>query len=138
LKKSEACCLKKASVGKAILMAFAAALVIQFFMFDFMIAEGCSMQPAVQPGTVLIVCRVFYGLKLPGAGNNVVSWQTPRPGDVVVFRTPAGDIAVKRFAKNLPDGTFMALGDNTPYSYDSRNYGPVPKDNIIGRVLGVR
>jgi len=56
----------------------------------------------------------------------------------VVFYTPLGDIAVKRFAEIVPGGMFYALGDNASQSYDSRNYGPVPKDNIIGRVLGVR
>lgn len=130
--------IKKISVEKAILLAFLAALFIKIFILDFVVAEGYSMQPAIQPGRILLVCRVFYGLRLPGAETYAVQWRTPRPGDVVVFRTPAGEIAVKRLAESLPGGMFFALGDNTLHSYDSRNYGPVPKYNIIGRVLGVR
>jgi len=119
-------------------MAFAAALFIKIFILDFRVAEGYSMTPAVQPGTFLVVCRVFYGIRLPGARAYLARWRTPGVGDVVVFYTPAGDVAVKRFARAAPGGMFYALGDNASQSYDSRNYGSVPKDNIIGRVLGVR
>ena len=129
---------KRVSVEKAILMAFIAALIIKFFVLDFMIAEGYSMTPAIRPGMILLVCRVAYGFRLPGAKSYLIRWRVPSIGDIVVFRTPLGDIAVKRFAEIVPGGMFYALGDNASQSYDSRNYGPVPKDNIIGRVLGVR
>ena len=129
---------RKASAGKAIFLAFAVALFINIFVLDFMVAEGYSMLPAIRPGTVLIVCRLSYGFRLPGANTFLVRWRVPSIGDVVVFYTPMGDIAVKRFSEIVPGEMFYALGDNAPQSYDSRNYGPVPKDNIIGRVLGVR
>ena len=32
----------------------------------------------------------------------------------------------------LKDNEYYVLGDNRYYSYDSRNWGPVPKDDIIG------
>jgi signal peptidase I len=129
---------KKVSAEKAILLAFITALIINIFILDFMVAEGYSMIPAIEPGTILVVCRVFYGIRLPGAGAYLIQWRTPRIGDVVVFYTPTGQIAVKRLASIIPGEMFYALGDNAPQSYDSRNYGPVPKANIIGRVLGVR
>ena len=126
------------NVGKAIVGAFLVAFFLKFFILDFMIAEGQSMSPAIKPGTVLFVCRVFYGIRLPWPGTYMLQWREVREGDVVVFYTPHGDIAVKRLAEVLPDGMFFALGDNGAQSYDSRNYGSVPKNNIIGRVLGIR
>jgi signal peptidase I len=111
---------------------------MKFFFFDFMIAEGQSMVPAIKPGTVILVCKVYYGLRLPFSGNYLFRWGRPRKGDVVVFYTPLGEIAVKRCGE-IPDGeVFHALGDNSSQSYDSRNYGPVPNDNIIGKVLGIK
>jgi signal peptidase I len=128
---------EKSPVGKAILGAFIAALLIKFFIFDFMITEGQSMVPAIKPGSILLVCKVFYGLRLPG-GTYLFRWGVPRKGDVVVFYTPLGEIAVKRCGE-IPEGDeFYALGDNAPMSYDSRNYGPVPDDHIIGKVLGIK
>ena len=127
----------KLAVGRAILGAFIATLVMKIFILDFMIAEGNSMLPAIKPGTILLVCKVFYGIKLP-TGTYLFRWGVPRKGDVVVFYTPLGEIAVKRCGETLPGELFFALGDNGSQSYDSRNYGPVLDDNIIGKVLGIK
>lgn len=129
---------KTGQAGKAIILAFIAALVMKFFFFDFMITEGHSMSPAIKPGAILLVCKVFYGIRIPGSGSYLVRWRIPRKGDVVVFYTPLGEIAVKRSGEILPGNEFYALGDNQDHSYDSRNYGPVLNDNIIGKVLGIK
>jgi signal peptidase I len=127
----------QAPAGRAIAGALAAALILKLFLFDFMIAEGHSMQPAVKPGTVLFVLKTAYGFRLPGAGKYLLRWAVPQTGDVVVFYTPLGEIAVKRCGEVSGDD-FFALGDNSLQSYDSRSYGPVPSDNIIGKVLGIK
>lgn len=35
----------------------------------------------------------------------------------------------------VPDGTVFAMGDNRTHSSDSREWGPVPNQNIIGRAF---
>jgi len=129
---------KKVSVEKAIILAFIVALLVKIFVLDIMVAEGYSMTPAIEPGTILLVCQVYYGLRQPFSGTYLARWRVPQTGDVVVFFTPFGEIAVKRCVEILPGGMFYALGDNADQSYDSRNYGPVSFNNIIGRVLGIR
>lgn len=126
--------------GRAVLAAFAAAIIAKTFVLDFMIAEGKSMTPTIRPGTVLVVNRAAYGLHIPFSGRYLVRWGAPRESDVVVFPSPVGHIAVKRcsFAADIPAGYFMALGDNAAESYDSRNYGPVPIDAVLGKVVGIR
>jgi len=124
--------------GKAIFWAFITALVMKFFLFDFMITEGLSMTPAIKPGSILLVYRIYYGIRKPGAGKYLVRWRQPQKGDIVVFYTPLGEIAVKRCGETLPGNEFYAIGDNQDHSYDSRNYGPVLNDNIIGKVLGIK
>jgi signal peptidase I len=128
---------KNALVARAVVGAFIVALIVKFFILDFMIAEGDSMIPSVKPGTVLPVCKIVYGLRVPGSGAYLVRWRTPKKDDIVVFYTPLGEIAVKRCGEIYPED-FYALGDNGPLSYDSRNYGPVSNDNIIGKVLGIK
>jgi signal peptidase I len=36
----------------------------------------------------------------------------------------------------VPDGYVFLVGDNTRDSYDSRDFGPVPMDAVIGKVVG--
>ncbi|MCL2093743.1 MAG: S26 family signal peptidase [Treponema sp.] len=124
-------------ITKAVMGALITALVLKFFVLDFMVAEGQSMAPALRPGSMLLVCRVYYGFKLPWSQSYILQWKAPQGGDVVVFYTPLGEIAVKRIGDMIPGAMFIALGDNLDQSYDSRNYGPVPVQNIIGKVMGI-
>ena len=125
-------------MGRAVLLAFIAGMILKLFMFDFMVTDGHSMSPAIKSGTVLIINRLQYGLRFPGQKAYLVQWASPKPGEVVVFYTPSGECAIKR-CKTVREGDiFMALGDNSLQSYDSRSYGPVPVQNTIGRVLGLK
>jgi signal peptidase I len=123
--------------GLAIISAFIAALAMKLFLFDFMIAEGHSMVPAIQPGEVLLINKLSYGIRLPGSSSYLLRWALPRPGDIVVFYSPRGEIVVKRCVEESGGVCFYALGDNSLQSYDSRIYGPVAVDNVIGKVLGI-
>ena len=41
-----------------------------------------------------------------------------------------GDVVLQ-----LKDNEYFMMGDNRPYSSDSRSWGPVPKEDIIGNVI---
>jgi len=120
---------------KAVLLAFVIALFLRLFLFDFMVAQGQSMEPGIKSGAVLVVNKMRYGFRLPWLHGYLVRWGQPKTGDVVVFYTPSGDLAIKRCI-GAAEGNFIAEGDNSSLSYDSRAYGPVPSDNIVGKVLG--
>ncbi|GMO54172.1 MAG: signal peptidase I [Termitinemataceae bacterium] len=128
-------------IERTIIAALFFALVIKMFFFDFTIVEGSSMQPSLKNGTVLIVNRLNYGFRPFMISRYLVHWASPQVGDVVVFFTPLGDIAVKRCSAVLHEDDkifFTALGDNSLESFDSRSYGNVPIDNLIGRALWVK
>jgi signal peptidase I len=112
------------------------AIIMKCFLFEFVIADGQSMFPSIHSGTVLLVNRLAYGFRLP-TGRYLVRWSMPHTGDVVVFITPQGNVAVKRCAE-VARSRFIALGDNSLASYDSRSYGPVPADRIVGKVMGIK
>lgn len=86
--------------------------------------EGQSMEPALRPGDWIIVDRAAYRVRLP------------RPGHVVLAldpREPAREI-VKRVIRVDLHGQAWLEGDNGAGSTDSRNYGPVPRELVLGRV----
>jgi signal peptidase I len=121
---------------KAFILAIITAIFLKLFIFDFIIAQGHSMEPSIKNGAVLIVSRMRYGIRLPWRQKYLVRWAEPKTGEVVVFYTPTGELAVKRCTTLNESGNFYAEGDNLNASYDSRAYGPVPAENIIGKVLG--
>ncbi|MDR2247096.1 MAG: S26 family signal peptidase [Treponema sp.] len=123
---------------RIVLSAFLAALLMKVFLFDFVIADGRSMVPAIHPGTVLVVNRLAYGIRFPGTGKYLFRWSLPKAGDVVIFLTPQGQIAVKRCGMAVGKEDFFALGDNSLESYDSRSYGPVSADRVVGKVMGIK
>jgi len=84
--------------------------------------QGDSMRPALEPGDRLLVLRLLR----------------PRPGDVVAVVDPRDGerVMVKRVAAVDPDdGRVTVLGDNPAASTDSRMFGPVRSDHVLGRAV---
>ncbi|MDR1143916.1 MAG: signal peptidase I [Spirochaetaceae bacterium] len=124
-------------VLKPVLLAFIAVLFFKLFVADLMITQGRSMLPTLQPGSVLVVNKAAYGFRVPLLDVYLLRWSVPRSGDMVVFYTPLGERAVKRcFYVN--EGAFFARGDNDLESFDSRSYGLIPVDHILGKVVAVK
>jgi len=124
---------------KPVILAVAAAVILKFFVFDFIIAQGHSMESSIYDGTVLVINRLRYGIRMPSQ-KYLIRWALPKEGEVVIFYTPIGDLAVKRVTSvsncAVEGYKFYAEGDNSISSYDSRAYGSVHIDSIIGKVLG--
>jgi inner membrane protease subunit 2 len=95
--------------------------------------EEESMAPALAPGDWLLL--------------DPTSHRWPRRGSIVVFREPeSGILTIKRVAAGPGDRVRISagilhlsldqawlLGDNAAVSLDSRRYGPVPFDALVGR-----
>ena len=78
-----------------------------------------SMLPTYRDGDCLLVA---YGER------------RPRVGDVVLVRRPER-VLVKRVAEVRPSGLVTVLSDNRAAGSDSRSFGPVVSEDVIGRVL---
>ena len=76
------------------------------------------MRPTLRSGDL---CLVHWGGRV-------------RVGDVVVARLPGRPLGVKRARQQLPTGWWLT-GDDPAASTDSRDFGPVATDAVLGRVL---
>lgn len=97
-----------------------------YHLFPLIQIVGDSMYPTYKNSEILIGTRLFRISKL-------------KVGDVVCYRSPmeVDRIVVKRIAdiRNSEQGLlFFCLGDNSEVSYDSREYGYVPYQNLVCRI----
>ncbi|HEX2172336.1 MAG TPA: nickel-type superoxide dismutase maturation protease, partial [Dehalococcoidia bacterium] len=85
---------------------------------------GESMLPAYADGDYVIVDLAAYRRRPPRLGEAVLARDPREPGRTLVKRVDRLD----------PDGRLWLLGDNPERSTDSRTFGPIPPDLVIGRV----
>lgn len=85
---------------------------------------GHSMSPRLKPGDEVLVNPRAYR-RTP-----------PTPGDIVIARHPyrRNVRLVKRVIAVLDDGRCLIEGDNPAESTDSRSFGSVALEQILGRV----
>ena len=136
-------------------------LVIRFVVQSYHV-EGPSMQPGLHTDEYVLVNKVSYLFQTPGRGD-VIVFHYPKdttqdfikrivglPGDTV--KTDSTHVWVNGVLLNepyikeainlnepsiwkVPPGDYFVLGDNRRVSDDSRYWGFVPKDYIVGKAI---
>ena len=112
---------------------------------------SASMRPTLLEGDRIWVNKLAYALHVPFTTIALLDWSAPQRGDVVVFFSPAdGKRCVKRVvgvpgdhvdiagqSVLVPEQHYFVMGDNRDQSIDSRCYGCVEQEQMIGRVSGI-
>jgi nickel-type superoxide dismutase maturation protease len=91
-----------------------------FPLARFVVADT-SMQPALRPGDRVLVLR----------------WFSPRARDIVVLRDPENPrrLLIKRLEQRTAQGGYVVLADNPNVSRDSRVFGAVKREALVGKVV---
>jgi len=76
-----------------------------------------SMKPTILEGDRVFVNKLAYDLKVPFTTVRLANWAEPQRGDIVVC--------------------YFMMGDNRDNSKDSRYFGVVRRENILGRATAV-
>lgn len=85
---------------------------------------GESMEPFLKAGEVVFVDLRAYRRNRPKTGEVVILWH-PHQKNLRI---------IKRIETVTRDGRYVVQGDNPEASTDSRSFGPVALEAIIGRV----
>jgi len=135
------------------------ALIVHLFLAQATVVFGQSMEPNLHPHQRLIVDKISYRLHAPQR-NDIVVIDLPSmeellvkrivamPGEVVEIRDGVVYVNQQPITEPFPHDTspidmapmtlgplaYFVLGDNRSNSNDSRSFGPVSLDQILGRV----
>ena len=150
-------------IFKIVILALIIVIPIRYFLFQPFFIHGSSMEPNFHQGDYLIVDEVSYRLRPPQRGE-VIVFRYPGnlheryikrviglPGDKIEIKNgqvivndkiidesaylPKGIYTPGDIRVSLGKGEYFVLGDNRPVSSDSRQWGLLPKKDIVGKVL---
>lgn len=146
-------------VGEIALIALGAVFIVRHFLVQPFLVSGASMVPNFQNGDYLMIDELTYRVREPQRGE-VIVFRNPKETSVFFIKRIVGlpgervtvtenKVAVdgttldeKYLPKTistqgstdiiLKPGEYFVMGDNRPYSYDSRSWGILPKEDIVG------
>lgn len=148
-------------VAEVIIVAAVSIFIIYKFIAQPFLVQGASMEPNFSNGNYLIVDEITYRFQEPSRGE-VIVFRNPTnesefyikriiglPGERVVIKDSKvyvdGTLLEERYLPadlrfpNTIDTTLKAdeyfvMGDNRLHSFDSRSWGALKEDKIIGAV----
>ncbi|MEO7795981.1 MAG: signal peptidase I [Thermoanaerobaculia bacterium] len=132
------------ALARSVLVALLLALFVRAFLLEVVSVPSESMVPTLVPGDQVVVNRFLYS----GPRFGLLPRRPVERGDVLLFRPPFDRRLkfVKRCAGLpgdwedggvLPPGVLWMEGDARLLSFDSRRFGPVPDEDVLGRVVAV-
>jgi signal peptidase I len=151
-------------IVQTVIIAVVAVFLVRTFVAQPFLVSGASMEPTFHNGNYLLIDELAYRFRVPERGEVIVfkypgdhkSYFIKRiiglPGERVVIEDGAVSVygagETKVLAENyLPPGAasgraevtlegdqYFVMGDNRSFSYDSRNWGPLKRDEIVGLV----
>ena len=99
--------------------------------------HGHSMAPALNPGELVVVDEAAYRVRAPRRGEIVAACPSALDGQVLIKRIaalPNQRVTIEGREWQLSCDEFFLLGDRRDDSYDSRAFGPVTRDALIGPI----
>lgn len=153
--------------ARDLILAVVIALMVILFLYQPVKVEGTSMMPSLTDQERIFINKFVYRLGIDDVqrGDTVVFWHggdpsksyikrvIGLPGDIIEVR--AGVVHVNGVPLNEPyvpeeyrdggsfgpatveEGHYFVMGDHRSSSNDSRNWGPVRRDDIYGKAVFV-
>ena len=147
---------------KIVIVSLAIIIPIRYFLIQPFFVRGASMMPNFDNGEYLVINEINYRFESPQRGQ-VIIFKYPLnpsqyyikrivglPGETVEIKDsrvfvqgaaldesvylPEGRVTLGNLKVELGQEEYFVLGDNRSASSDSRQWGILPRENIIGFV----
>lgn len=115
-------------------------ILVNSYVFTYYQVEGSSMFPTLHNGESVPVNLLAYIIQPPHVGDVVIVRYAEDGNITLVKRVVAGPgmtVSYRGMSIELGEGEYFVEGDNRLHSTDSRSFGPVQRQQIIGKVLQV-
>jgi len=152
-------------ITKIVIIALLIVIPIRTFLFQPFFVRGESMSPAFENGDYLIIDQLSYRIRDPQRGEVIVFKHPPsqryikriiglpgetveiKDGKVIVYRQgepyildesdylPLDVFTTGETPISLAENEYFVLGDNRLASADSRRWGSLNREDVIGRVF---
>lgn len=129
---------------RTFVVAVVSLLAVRWLLFEPFVIPSGSMIPALLVHDHIIVAKYPFGLRVPFTNRWIWKWAAPKNGEVVVFRSvdDPSRFLVKRVTGvpgetiegvTLAEDQYFMMGDNRFNSMDSRVWGPITSNHLIGK-----
>ncbi len=138
--------------------------LVRYFLFKPFYVKGQSMEPAFHERDYLIIDEITYRLRTPERGevvvfkspintdyylkriiglpgerikienNTVIIYNEANPRGLVLNETYLEEETPGSVSLTLGSDEYFVLGDNRDSSFDSRRFGAIKEETIVGRV----
>ncbi len=129
----------------AFLFAMLGLSIFFYFNFHTVVVTGPSMLPTFKDKQRILVSSAYWLLGAVREGDVVVIRDEDGAAYIIkrVYRKGGGVVEPELQPRKaplgveyqVPEGQVYLLGDNREFSEDSRVFGPVPVDKILGKVI---
>lgn len=108
-----------------------------FILFNFRVSyiNGNSMHPTLKNNSLIIIDRYFFKLFEIKRGDILILSVKDEEMIKRIAFLPGEKMEIEGNEINLKGDEIYVLGDNPKESIDSRNYGPVKTNNIVGKIF---